>query len=190
MSTTDEVARYIIPCLFRSPQVVDYHRELVDAVADRFGLTFTQRQRIPAHFTLKYHFTTCEIGRVEELLEEFASMHAPAPLEVGGFGHFGEEVVFVEVRLSDGAKRSLSALISALRTLPWMPWSAHDAEHLHPHMTVAEFCRPQFAEVWEFVKTRERRFAAQLDNITILRQVGEQDGIDLWAIHRSLNLRS
>ena len=188
MSTTDEVARYIIPCLFRSPQVVDYHRELVDAVADRFGLTFTQRQRIPAHFTLKYHFTTCEIGRVEELLEEFASMHAPAPLEVGGFGHFGEEVVYVEVRLSDDAKRALAALFAALRTLAWMPWSAHDAEYLHPHMTVAEFCRPKVSEVWEFVKARECRFTTTLDNATILRQVGEVDGVDLWAVHRSFRL--
>ena len=188
MSATDEVARYIIPCLLRSPPIVDYHRELVDAIADRFGLTFTQRQRIPAHFTLKYHFTTSEIERVEELLGDLASRHAPAPVEVGGFGHFGEDVVFVEVRLSDDAKRSLSALISALRTLAWMPWSAHDAEHLHPHMTVAEFCRPRFAEVWDFVKTRKRRFAAQLDNVTILRQVGEQDDIDLWAVHRSFTL--
>jgi len=188
VSTTDEVARYIIPCLFRSPQIVDYHRVLVDAIADRFGLTFTQRQRIPAHFTLKYHFTTSEIGRVEELLEELASRHAPAPLEVGGLGHFGEEVVFVEVRLSDDAKGVLAALLAALRTLAWMPWSPHDAEHLHPHMTVAEFCRPKFSEVWEFVRAHERRFTTALDNATILRQVGEADGVDQWTIHRSFRL--
>ena len=188
VSTTDEPARYIIPCLFRSPQIVDYHRELVDEIADRFGLTFTQRQRIPAHFTLKYHFTTSEIERVEELLEELASGHAPAPLEVGGCGHFGEEVVFVEVRLSDDAKRVLAALFAALRTLAWMPWSAHDAEHLHPHMTVAEFCGPKFSEVWKFVQPREHHFAAQIDNVTILKRIGEEDGIDLWTIHRSFTL--
>ena len=190
MSTTDEVARYIIPCLFRSPQIVDYHRELVDAIADRFGLTFTQRQRIPAHFTLKYHFTTAEIGPVEELLHAFGRSHTAAPVEVGGFGHFGEDVVFVDVRLSETARNTLSELVSALRTLLWMPWSAHDAEHLRPHMTVAEFCRPQFAEVWKFVQSRGRRFATQFDNITILRQVGEEDGMALWTIHRSFNLRT
>ena len=190
MSATDEVARYIIPCLFRSPQIVDYHRELVDAIADRFGLTFTQRQRIPAHFTLKYHFTTSEIERVEELLGDLASRHAPAPVEVGGFGHFGEDVVFVEVRLSDDAKRVLAALFGALSTLAWMPWSAHDAEHLHPHITVAEFCRPKFPDVWEFVRGHERRFTTALDNATILRQVGEADGVDLWTIHKSFPLRT
>jgi hypothetical protein len=62
--------RYIMPCLLPSP-IEDYHREMVRVVAERFGLTFTQRQAIPAHFTVKYHFTTPEIGQVEALLEDF-----------------------------------------------------------------------------------------------------------------------
>jgi 2'-5' RNA ligase len=188
MPAADELATYIIPCLFRSPQIAEYHRELVDSIAHGFGYTFTRRQRIPAHFTLKYHFTTGEIARVETLLEQFVSRHPPTPVELGGFGHFDENVVFVEVRLSDDAKRVLSGLTAALRTLPWMPWSAHDAENLHPHMTVVEFCRPRFTEVWEWVKTRERHFPAELDNVTILRKAGEEDGIDRWAVHRSFTL--
>ncbi len=188
MPVPDEPATYIIPCLFRSPQLVEYHRELVDSIADLFGLTFTRRQRIPAHFTLKYHFTTGEIARVETLLEQVVSRHRPPPVEVGGFGHFEADVVFVEVRLSDDATRVLSELTAALRPLPWMSWSAHDAENLHPHMTVVEFCRSRFTEVWEWVKTRERHFSAALDNVTILRKAGEEDGIDLWTVHRSFTL--
>jgi hypothetical protein len=61
---------YIIPCFFKPP-IPAYHRELVDLIAERFGLTFTQRQAIPAHFTLKYHFTTRDIAQVEELVEDF-----------------------------------------------------------------------------------------------------------------------
>lgn len=183
-----DTARYIIPCLVRSPQIVEYHRELVDEIADRFGLTFTQRQRIPAHFTLKYHFTTEEIGQVEELLEAFGRRYAATFVDVGGCGHFGEDVVFVDVRLSEAARGTLAALISTLRTLSWMPWSAHDAEHLHPHMTIAELCRPRFAQVWEFLRTRERRFTTKFDNVTILRQVGEEGGIERWAVHRSFTL--
>jgi len=53
--------KYIMPCVLKSP-VIEYHRSLVDDIADRFGLTFTQQQAIPAHFTLKYHFTTVNIG--------------------------------------------------------------------------------------------------------------------------------
>ena len=168
--------------------IVDYHRELVDAIAERFGLTFTQRQRIPAHFTLKYHFTTEEIGQVEERLNAFTRGHPAAPVDVGGFGHFDEDVVFVDVRLSEAARGTLAALISMLRTLSWMPWSAHDAEHLYPHMTIAERCRPRFAQVWEFVRTRERHFPTTFDNVTILRKAGESDGVEQWAVHRSFGL--
>jgi 2'-5' RNA ligase len=69
---------------------------------------------------------------------------------VGGFGHFDEDVVFVEVSLSETARRSLETLVAALRTLPWMAWDPFDAENLHPHMTIAEQCRPRFAEVWDY----------------------------------------
>ena len=181
--------RYIMPCLM-PPPLLAYHRELVDLVAERFGLTFTRRQAIPAHFTLKYHFTTPEIGDVEALLDDFIRKHRRTSITVGGFGHFVEDVVFVDVQLSDAARRVLEALVSALRTVPWMSWDRFDAENLHPHMTIVERCRPRFAEVWEFLKTRERRFTAWFDNITLLKKVGEKDGMDLWTIHRVFNLET
>ena len=134
-----EEAKYVMPCLLKSP-VSDHQRELVEAIAERFGLTFTQRQAIPAHFTLKYHFMTAEIGQVEALLERFVRTHPRTPVTIGGFGHFLEEVVFVEVELSPAAKPTFEAVVSTLRTLPWMSWDQFDAENLHPHMTIAERC--------------------------------------------------
>jgi 2'-5' RNA ligase len=170
------------------PAIATYHRELVDLVAERFGLTFTQRQAIPAHFTVKYHFVTSRLVELEVLLEDFARRYPPAPLTVGGFGHFFEDVVFVEVALSPAAQSALDALIRALRALPWMTWQRHDAEQLHPHMTVAEGTRDRFREVWDFCRGRERRFPGAFDNITILRKRGEADGMDLWEVHRSFRL--
>jgi 2'-5' RNA ligase len=181
--------KYIMPCVLKPP-VVEYHRALVDDIADRFGLTFTQQQAIPAHFTLKYHFTTTDIGAVETLLEDFVRTQRRTPITEGGFGHFDEDVVFVEVSLSEAARRSLDALVAALRTLPWMAWDPYDAENLHPHMTIAERSRPRFAEVLDYLKPFERRFTVWLDNVTILRRTGERDGMDLWAVHRLFELRA
>jgi 2'-5' RNA ligase len=92
------------------------------------------------------------------------------------------------VELSDAAKRTFEALVSALRRLPWMSWDQYDAENLRPHMTIAEQCGAGFPEVWEFLKPRARRFSAWFDNITILRKVGERDDMDLWAVHKSFEL--
>ena len=179
--------RYIIPCFLGSP-VQEYQRELVDLIAGRFGLTVTQRQAIPAHFTLKYHFATRDIGEVERLIGDFARGRAPSPVEVGGFGHFLEDVVFVEVRLSESARRTVDDLVATLRSLSWMSWDRHDAESLHPHMTIAEQCRLRFRELWEFLPPHERRFTGAFDNITILRKAGETDGMDRWVVHRTFKL--
>ena len=179
--------RYIMPCLLSSP-IGEYQREMVSVIAERFDLTFTQRQAIPAHFTLKYHFATLGIEQVEALLDDFVRSQRRSPITVGGFGHFDEDVIFVEVELSPAAQRVHEALVSALRTLPWMTWDQFDAEKLHPHMTIVERCRPRFTEVWEFLRLRERRFEAYLDNVTILKKVGAADGMDLWAVHRRFNL--
>lgn len=177
-------ARYILPCFFGGA-VREYHRALVAEIAARFDLPFTLRQDIPAHFTVKYHFETADIAPVEALLETFARTNRPGPIEVGGFQHFDEDVVWVNVALSAAARVTLASLHAALRGLAWLPWGPHDGERLRPHMTVAEYCRPRFADLWAFLPARERHFGAAFDNVTLLRQVGEEDGITRWAVHRT-----
>ncbi len=179
--------RYILPCFLGEP-IRRYHQGLVDEIAARFDLPFTRRQAIPAHFTLKYHFETDDVRPVEAVLAGFARAHAAAPVTVGGFGHFDEDVVYVTVTPSPAARAVLAALVATLRALPWMPWSPHDGDNLRPHMTVAEFCRPRFAEVWRFVQSATPRFDGALDNLTLLRQVGEEDGVARWAVHRAFPL--
>jgi 2'-5' RNA ligase len=179
--------RYILPCFLPEP-IRAYHAALVAEIAARFDLPYTRRQAIPAHFTLKYHWETDDMAPVERLLEAFAGAYGAAPVAVGGFDHFAEDVVFVRVTLSPSAEALLRALFATLRTLPWMPWSPHDAEALRPHMTIAEGCRPRFAEVWRHLLARGRQFDAALDNLTVLRQVGEEDGITRWAVHRAFRL--
>jgi 2'-5' RNA ligase len=180
--------RYILPCLFPSP-VREYHQALVDELAARFDLRMTQRQAIPAHVTLKYHFETDDIAPVERLLADFAGGHAAAPVTVGQFGHFDENVVFATVTFSPAAQMLFEALGTALRQLPWMPWSPHDGARLRPHMTLVEHCRPRFAEVWRHLAGRARHFPAALDNLTLLRQTGtDEDGLTRWATHQTFIL--
>jgi 2'-5' RNA ligase len=179
--------RYILPCLLPEP-IRAYHAALVDEIATRFDLPYTRRQALPAHFTLKYQWEIDDIAPVEALLDGFSRDHTAAPVAVGGFDHFAEDVIFVTVTPAPAAHALLQALFAALRTLPWMPWGPHDGAALRPHMTVAELCRPRFAEIWRHLDGRARHFDALLDNLTLLRQVGEEDGITRWAVHRRFAL--
>jgi 2'-5' RNA ligase len=175
---------YILPCFFGGA-VREYHRELVKEIAARFDLPFTLREDIPAHFTVKYHFETADIAPVEALLDAFARANRPAPVDVGGFGHFDEDVTWVNVALSPAARATLASLHATLRRLAWLPWGPHDGEHLRPHMTVAEYCRHRFADLWAYLPSRERHFDVAFDNVTLLRQVGEENGITRWTVHRT-----
>jgi 2'-5' RNA ligase len=176
--------QYCLACLLDSP-VREYHRALVREIADRFEVRWTERQAIPAHFTLKYWFDAPDPHGLERVLERFCSERGPAAVIVGGFDRFGRDVVFMDVALSAGARATVDALDAALRDLSWMSWGPHDGPGLRPHATVAERCGARFEDVWRFVAGRERRFAARFDNVTVFVEDGERDGVPRAAVHRS-----
>jgi 2'-5' RNA ligase len=180
--------RYAIHCLLYGP-VVEYHRGLVQAVADRFGLGFTRDQGLPSHFTLKYEFETEDVAPVERLVERFCEAYAKTPVTVGGFGEFPPDVAFLEVHLPPEAREVFGEFVRELRGLPWMPWSPYDGENLRFHATVAERCGPRLREVREFLREREATFPGWFDNITLLVQTGLIDGISRWAIHQGFAMR-
>src|SRR5262245_28964300 len=131
--------RYIIHCLLTGP-VVEYHRRLVEQIADRFALPFTRDQALPPHFTLKYDFETSDISVVERLANSFCRTHTRTLVRVGGSGAFPPNVAFLNVALSEEARQVFGHFLGELRTLPWLTWSPYDGESLHFHATVAERC--------------------------------------------------
>ena len=170
------------------PVIRDYHRALVEEIAQRVGLTWTQRQAIPAHFTLKYWFSAPPDGETERVLDTFGATHARTPVRVGGLGHFDRDVLFVEVTLSEPARRTLGELLAILRALPWMSWDVCDGDNLHPHMTIAERCGDRFDQAWTLAALRQQSFEAELDNITMFRHDGDRDGVPIQTLHRTFLL--
>ena len=152
------------PCATSSPAssaapFAEYHQALVDEIAARFDLPFTRRQGIPAHFTLKYHFETDDIAPVEALLAGFARAHAAAPVDGGRLRPLRRGRGLCDGDALAGRARCARRPSPRSAACPGCPWSPHDGERLRPHMTVAEFCRPRFAEVWRFLqRPRRARF--------------------------------
>jgi 2'-5' RNA ligase len=183
----NEPKRYILHCLLE-PALFQWHRAIVEEIAEKTGLEATRTQDLAAHITLKYWFQTDEIEQVESLLKRFAETHRPSPIRIGPAGHFNREVIFYAVELSAEARASFMALIGTLRELPWMPWDRYDAENLHFHMTVAESCGDRFEQAWTIAKARETIVDAKFDNVTLLQESGERDGVDLWTVRRKFEL--
>lgn len=164
------------------------HRNLVNDVAARFNLRYTQRQAIEAHFTLKYHFETDSIGELEEMLRSFCAAQESFEVYIGGWNHFGRDVVYVDVLLSKEGRAMVKALTDLLRTLPWMQWSPHDAENLHPHATIAERCGWEFEDVLAYLSPRAVYSTQVVDRLTIVKQVGMDGDVTLWEEHASFPL--
>jgi 2'-5' RNA ligase len=180
--------RYIIHCLL-SKDVQAFYTKMVNTIHQKFGIDKTKKQNLQAHFTLKYWFETDDIKQIEEIINVFCNSHKKTAIEIGPFNHFNRDVLFLDVRLSNEAKNTLNAFISMLKQVPWMPWDRYDGENLHPHVTVAENCKEVFDELWTFVKQNEQSFNCYFDNITILKMVGIEDGIDKWQVYKSFFMK-
>jgi 2'-5' RNA ligase len=180
--------RYILHCLLHGP-VVSYQTALIDAIAERFDLRWTQRQALAPHFTVKYWFETEHIAEVESLLERFSATRGETPVIVGGISSFPRDIIFLGVNLSAEARETFRALVGDLQTLPWMQWDEYDGDRLHFHATIAERCGSHYSEILDFLAEKEQYFQCSFDNVAILRNTGIRDGIDEWAIHRTYQLR-
>jgi hypothetical protein len=177
--------KYGIVCLLKG-EFEKYHHQMVDEIASHFDLKITKELNIPTHFSIKYLFETEDIKEIEEIIEKFCETHKKTPVKLGGFGNFPfEKVVFIEVKLSEVAKRIFFEFISELRKVKWMIWDKYDAENLYFHSTIAEECDEKFEAVREFVQGKEKYFDYWFDNITILRLEYENQKLVKWEVHKS-----
>jgi len=180
--------RYIIHCLLKGP-VEKYQHNLVNDIHQNFGLDITKEENLATHFTLKYWFETENIKEIEKIAQIFCKTHKKTPVHVGSFGNFSPKVIFINVSLSEEAKKTFFEFISELRKVTWMPWDKYDAENLHFHSTIAEECNQKFDEVWKFVQGKEKYFDCYFDNITILRLVGGSQNFGKWEIHKNFSMK-
>jgi len=181
--------RYILHCLL-PPEIVQFHRNLVNEIAEETGLRLTQLQGLSAHFTLKYYFRTSDIQPVESAIEAFCRTAKSAPVRLEGLGNFNENVLFFDVQLSEEAKITFLGLNETLAAFKWMQWDQYDRGNIHFHMTIAEECGDKFESAFRIASARNRSFDVALDNITILRETEVRDGIDYWEIYKKLPIRN
>jgi len=162
-----------------------YHHNIVNMVAKQFELIVTKEENLPTHFTLKYWFEAENINELERIIENFCETHEKTSVKVGGFGSFPQKVLFIDVQLSDEAKKTFIAFISELRKLSWMSWNKWDAENLRFHTSIAEDCDEKYNRVWEFLQGKEKYFDCLFDNITILKEKSRENGILKWEIYKT-----
>lgn len=165
-----------------------YQKGLVREIAEKFDIVFPFKQKIEPHFTLKYSFETDSIKDVEAVIENFCTRHTQSPIKAGGFNSFRKDVIFIEIKLSDEARKVFLEFINELKKISWLDWRDNEGEKLNFHCTIATDCEKRFDEISEYLKGKEKRFDCQFDNITIIQECSIFDDVMTWETHKKFTM--
>ncbi|OHA80069.1 MAG: hypothetical protein A2747_00385 [Candidatus Yonathbacteria bacterium RIFCSPHIGHO2_01_FULL_44_41] len=160
--------RYFIAHLVKNP-AAEYHRALVQYIAKRFDLKISAGY-FPTHITLKAPFETQDITEAKDVLEKFTATHHALPFAVRGFGHFQNNVIFLDVELPQETSRAVKELQWALNSVPEIQWGEHEPlENLHITVAKKDIIK-KFDNIWGYIEEKDiPQFDLLFDNIALLR---------------------
>ncbi|MCY6371352.1 2'-5' RNA ligase family protein [Clostridium ganghwense] len=157
--------RYVVVCLLKG-ETLRFHETLVSDVCTRFKV---QRQKLPAHFTIKAPFEADNIEELEKVTKEFCNINYKTTIKIKGFNSFRNNVVFMDIFPSNEAVEVHDKYIDELQKLDWLSWKEHEGKNKKFHCTiVSRRISSKFNEIWEYVNKFNPKFDLYFDNIAIL----------------------
>jgi 2'-5' RNA ligase len=162
-------------CLFclHNKEIDNYRRDLVCAIANKFGLMHIKKANNFAHFTLKYKFKANkkQLEELKEILFKFSKTQTKEKIKVGGFDHFHKRVVFVKGSQSQKVKKLISDLHKELRKLKWLVWHKDiESNGIHLHTTITEESNEiLYPEIRKYLSGKEKYFDSYFDNVSIMQ---------------------
>lgn len=174
--------RHLIAHLIRGEARVA-HEQITADLAEKFD-SFPIHERIQPHLTLKrwFELDTEGMAALDTVLNAFAKEHKQSGYSLKGYGHFGTEVIYVDVEPDPETSKTIRALMTALRSVNGMTFDEFDEEEDDLHATVAMAAlKPfDFARVWSYLQeARQPEFAMSFDNYALMRR--EESG---WVVVR------
>jgi 2'-5' RNA ligase len=174
--------RYVIVAVVKG-DAGDFNNKLRKEVFQKFG---AKSSKLPAHFTIKAPFEyDGDIGSLEGVLDNFCSREQAAPMEIRGFDHFGDRVIYMKVNMSKEGKALHERLIDVMRSLNYITFDNKDGKNKIFHVTVSsKGLTGIYQKLWEYVNTLKCDFESQFDNVCIYRWENYT-----WVLHKEYRLR-
>lgn len=146
------------------------HRKMSAAIAEKFGKQDVA-ERIDPHLTLKSPFEAkeMEITQLEKQLEVFSRHYSPAPLWLDEFGHFGNNVIYLDAETNEGGRAIISDLSEIFSDISWLELERDDTD-IELHATLA---RPnnhnEFQSMMNYLNNQcDPDYTSQLDSFDLL----------------------
>lgn len=124
--------RYVLVCNIEGEALI-FHEKLTSEVCYKFN---KRSQKLPAHFTLKAPFETNKIDEMIEVLNNFSQNKVKTPMKIQGFGKFRNDVVYMDVDVSDEAKRVHDELMDDIAKIPWVELKKNEGKDRVFHCTI------------------------------------------------------
>ena len=140
----------------------------------------------PAHITLipPFQWRTEESGALEALLKGFALGRKSFFINLDGFGHFKNQVIFVKLEQNP----DLNTLQAELKAVMESLLGPSEKERTyHPHITLAfrDLSREAFIQAWAHFGQREYVRVFGVNDLCLLRHQNGQ-----WHIHRTFTFKN
>eukprot|EP01094_Clydonella_sp_ATCC50884_P025805 TRINITY_DN6912_c0_g1_i1.p1 TRINITY_DN6912_c0_g1~~TRINITY_DN6912_c0_g1_i1.p1 ORF type:complete len:545 (+),score=184.50 TRINITY_DN6912_c0_g1_i1:79-1713(+) len=164
-SDDDDFVKYEYSLFFLLPGTAGVsHFHLRSSIAEKFHVHEALARQPPSHLTLKYNFqaSVFQLNELQMALDDLASNLRAAPMRVGGYGHFSNNVIFTEVHRSEEVEKAVARFLTCMRSLEWMTWKQltpdkTEMDELHLHATLAyKDIGPKFDEIWAWLHEGDR----------------------------------
>lgn len=149
----------IVPPADIADEIVSVKNEMAEKYNSRHAL------KSPAHITLQMPFKRNETIEepLKHFLKAFSGKNHPFEIELNGFGHFDDRVIYINVTENQNLQELFSKLNNALREQLHFP-EKETPHRFHPHVTVAhrDLTPEQFKIAWEQFRHRNisKKFSA------------------------------
>lgn len=172
--------RYVIVCQIKD-EALNFHKNLVEELCSKFKV---QKQKLPAHFTIKAPFEIDDISEIENITESFSKKYYAYPITIDGLDHFRKDVIFMKVIMSKEAKNIHDLYIDSLLQINNLEWKLHEGKDKIFHCTLlSRRLEKKYKPIWDYVNNFNPKFTGYFDNISIYYWDENK-----WILYKEYNL--
>lgn len=178
--------RHIVAHLIRG-EAEKYHQNLTKDLTEKFD-TFPIHNRIQPHLTLKRWFEIDDIGMesIYKTIDNFVNSHTQCDYELKSLGHFGEEVVYLDVSPSEETLVLVKDLKNELHKIENLTFDEFDdmENDLHATLVFGALKPFDFRTIWDYLNTQTQpNFKMKFDNIAVMKREANKWVVDrVWEI--------
>ena len=169
--------RYVIVSVIKG-EAGDFNNDLRKEVYEKFR---AKSSKLPAHFTIKAPFEyDDDITEIEKSIEDYCIHHRREPLEIEGYNHFEDRVIYMDMAMSREGKILHDGLIEEMSKVPYIEFTNKDGKDKIFHITISsKRIKSIYYDLWNYVNKYPCNFQGYFDNVSIYRWEN-----NTWVLHK------